>query len=79
MNQYLNGPAAPEFDVVARTHIERMLGAKERLPEMGRRLFDALFQRGLSDDEACRELGIEPHEFAARRAEVLRSLKAAAA
>lgn len=71
--------AAFATDAGSPTHIERLLGAKERLPELGRKLFEALFQRGLSDSEACRELDIAPDDFPAHRAELLRSLKAAAA
>ncbi len=61
------------------SRIQQMLNAKDRLPEPLRRIFDALYVRGLAEEQACEALQISQEALTNGKQTLIRSLKAATA
>ncbi|TXI24240.1 MAG: hypothetical protein E6Q67_03200 [Roseateles sp.] len=58
-------------------NLSRMLSASEKLPADQRKLFEALYSRGLSIQSAAAELGKSVADIETMRSTMLRSLRAA--
>lgn len=59
--------------------IDRMLKASARLPQDLNALFSDLFMHRKTPEQICQERQLSMDEFLARRAQLLRTLRAAAA
>lgn len=61
------------------TRLERIISAKNTLPTEQRSIFEDLFVKLKSDEEACKERGWTMIHFSSKRDELMRSLRAVSA
>lgn len=59
------------------SRVMQMLNAKDRLPEQLKTLFDLLFIKGMTDEQASRHLKVDADAISRDKSTMMRSLKAA--
>lgn len=59
------------------SRVDRMLQLKDRLPVTRRQIFEYLYQRGMGEAAAARELGLTDEQFRSEHSAMLTSLRRA--
>jgi len=59
------------------SHVARLMQAIDKLPAEARSLMNALYRKGLNQEQACQVCNIAPEEFEAKRSQALRALMTA--